>query len=328
MKFPTSSSIWAISGASIIGCLTGISIERNSRASAAQEIIFEKPATFLTPGGDAHKHPVQYDKGQRVMQIMRHGWPTSDTIRTYDNFVLSYDRRNKTAHWVFEHLTPELVHAKNVDRTKSEFFEDNTIHPYFRASLRDYFGSGFDRGHLAPAGNHRLSQQTMSQTFVLSNISPQVGKGFNRDTWNTLEQYVRYRAARARNLWVCTGPLYLARNESDGKNYVKYQVIGPNEVAVPTHFFKALLVENKDGSLDVESYVMQNTPLDSQIPLRSFQVPLDSIERHAGFLIFEGLNPSLISTYNGNNRFVEEFQKKMWSEKIKQEEGLRQRQIA
>ena len=36
--------------------------------------------------------------------------------------------------------------------------------------------SGYDRGHLAAAANHRSSQNSMCATFFLSNMSPQVGE--------------------------------------------------------------------------------------------------------------------------------------------------------
>ena len=49
--------------------------------------------------------------------------------------------------------------------------------------------SGFDRGHLAPAANHRLNQAICDETFLMSNMSPQVGAGFNRDKWEHLERY-------------------------------------------------------------------------------------------------------------------------------------------
>lgn len=75
----------------------------------------------------------------------------------------------------------------------------------------DYRGSGYDRGHLAAAGNHQLNQEICDQTFLLSNISPQVGKGFNRDAWNRLEKYVRKLTRVYKHLYVCTGPLYLPR---------------------------------------------------------------------------------------------------------------------
>lgn len=69
----------------------------------------------------------------RVSQIMKYGFPGLDNVRSYDDFVLSYDRRNKVAHWVFEHLTAETIrHKDQVDRSKCDFKPDETIHEFFR----------------------------------------------------------------------------------------------------------------------------------------------------------------------------------------------------
>lgn len=110
-----------------------------------------------------------------LVEVMKHGLPTYENIRTFEDFVLSYDRRNRNANWVFEHLTKEKV-AKNpaVSRDQSEFKEDVGIHKYYRSTNKDYKNSGYDRGHLAAAGNHRFSQKSTNDTFHLSNISPQV----------------------------------------------------------------------------------------------------------------------------------------------------------
>ena len=64
---------------------------------------------------------------------MRYGFPSLSNIRSLDDYVLSYDTRNRIPHWVFEHLTEQNV-AKNesVDRAKSDFHEDLSIHEYFR----------------------------------------------------------------------------------------------------------------------------------------------------------------------------------------------------
>uniref|UniRef100_A0A915D3L6 Endonuclease n=1 Tax=Ditylenchus dipsaci TaxID=166011 RepID=A0A915D3L6_9BILA len=77
-----------------------------------------------------------------------------------------------------------------------------------------------DRGHLAAAGNHRKSRNSIDQTFFLTNMSPQVGRGFNRDKWNHVEIHVRRLAKKNRNVYICTGPLYLPQKESDGNFYL------------------------------------------------------------------------------------------------------------
>lgn len=119
--------------------------------------------------------PVPSPPSNRISEIMKYGFPSLDQIKSHDNFVLSYDRRNKTANWVFEHIKPEHINADcDTDREKSTFQEDHSVHHFFRSTNFDYRSSGFDRGHLAAAANHRHSQKAMDQTFCLSNISPQV----------------------------------------------------------------------------------------------------------------------------------------------------------
>ena len=194
-------SVLKMTAAAAVGYTTGRYYEQvrdrlslNSIAVQAAGSLPIGPAGDQLPSGSRDSTSINFPaKPQRIKEIMAHGYPTYEELRTYDNFVLSYDRRNRTAHWVFEHLTPQLLAdgPAKVDRSKCEFAEDKSVHEYFRASNRDYRSSGFDRGHLAAAGNHRLHQDHCLQTFTLSNISPQVGKGFNRDKWNSLEKYVR-----------------------------------------------------------------------------------------------------------------------------------------
>lgn len=64
----------------------------------------------------------------------------------------------------------------------------------------------------------------------------------------------------------------LFRKENDGKFYIKYQVIGANHVAVPTHFYKVIIGETTDGKFEMESYVMANQAIDNNLPLTNFQV--------------------------------------------------------
>lgn len=108
----------------------------------------------------------------------------------------------------------------------------------------------------------------------------QVGVGFNRDKWEHLERYVRGTTKIYKNVYVCTGPLYLPQAESDGKNYVKYQVIGANNVAVPTHFFKILVGETSDLQLEMEAYVLPNKAISDDTALASFMVRIQCIMKY------------------------------------------------
>ncbi|GAB0094883.1 Endonuclease [Sergentomyia squamirostris] len=291
------------SSLTLTGFLAGSLIERRKQEPCQKvfpglfDAVYAATPVSL-PDVQSHKNVTS----NRISQIMRFGFPGFDQIRSFDDYVLSYDRRNRVAHWVFEHLTPETVkHNPEVDRAKCDFKRDETVHPFFRSDNSDYKHSGFDRGHLAAAGNHKANQKHCEDTFFLSNMAPQVGKGFNRDAWNKLEKYVRKLTKKYSNVYCCTGPLYLPRKEADGKMYVKYQVLGTNSVAVPTHFFKVVVCERSDGRLEMEAYVMPNQVINDESPLTMFQVPPETIERAAGLLFFSQINRRHLVSINGKN---------------------------
>lgn len=106
-------------------------------------------------------------------ELAKYGLPGVAQLRSRESYVLSYDPRTRGALWVLEQLRPERLRGDG-DRSACDFREDDSVHAYHRATNADYRGSGFDRGHLAAAANHRWSQRAMNDTFYLSNVAPQV----------------------------------------------------------------------------------------------------------------------------------------------------------
>lgn len=235
-----------------------------------------------------------------ISEVMKYGYPRQADIRYYQDYVLSYDTKNKTAYWSLEHLTRESVTPNdNVDRKKSTFSTDKSIHPFFQSENSDYKGSTYDRGHLASAGNHQISQIYCDETFFLTNVSPQVGVGFNRDSWRRLEYYIRDLTKTYPHIYCCTGPLYLPKKENDGKMYVKYQVVGANNVAVPTHFYKIFVGETSNGKLNLEAYIMPNEVISNDTPLKNFQVSPETVEKSSGLLFFDKIDRKQLYQVNG-----------------------------
>lgn len=156
----------------------------------------------------------------------------------------------------------------------------------FRAKLHDYFRSGYDRGHQVPAADAKWSQDAMDQTFLLSNMCPQVGDGFNRDYWAHLEDFCRRLTHHFPSVRVVTGPLYLPRKDpADDKWRVSYEVIGsPPNVAVPTHFFKIIFAEDgkTGGNVSLGAFVLPNAEIANDKPLTDFEVPVEAVERASG----------------------------------------------
>jgi endonuclease G len=156
--------------------------------------------------------------------------------------------------------------------------EDERAPLPFRTRTKDFQESGFDRGHLAPAGD-APTQETLADTFVLSNISPQVGSGFNRDYWNRFEMFVRQLTLQNDEVYVATGPLFLPHQDSSqyGRWNISYDVIGkgnPPFLAVPTHFFKSIVCVRSQGSglqFTTASFIIPNRSIAKNTSLQTFQ---------------------------------------------------------
>lgn len=224
--------------------------------------------------------------------FFKYGFPGPvHDMSTHAEFLTVYDRQTRNPYYVVEHITPQSIakNGSNGDRKNSVFKEDESIPEKFRARLRDYFRSGYDRGHQAPAANAKFSQEAMDETFYLTNMAPQVGAGFNRDYWAHFEDFCRRLTNDYNSVRIVTGPLYLPKKCDDGKYRVSYEVIGnPPNIAVPTHFFKLIVAEQSkkksvgDEDLAVAAFVMPNDVISNETPLTSFQVPIESLEKSSG----------------------------------------------
>ncbi|CAL8581050.1 nuclease [Xanthoria parietina] len=228
--------------------------------------------------------------------IFQYGFPgpVNDLHPTLST-TSSFDRRTRNPAWVAEHITAASINANNADRRHSYFVEDETIPEKFRARLHDYFRSGYDRGHQVPAADAKWSQDALDQTFLLTNMCPQVGEGFNRDYWAHFEDFCRRLTNHYPSVRIVTGPLYLPkRDHEDGKWRVSYEVIGdPPNVSVPTHFYKVIFAEDgkTGGDVSLGAFVLPNARIDNEKPLQGFEVPIEAIERASG-LEFAGKLPA------------------------------------
>lgn len=221
-------------------------------------------------------------------------------LSQHNEFITCFDRERRIPKWVVEHITREQLKLKLGDRKFSNFKEDQSIPLKYRSFLKDYFRSGYDRGHMAPAANNKHGQNNMNDTFLLTNMAPQVGDGFNRDYWAHLENFCRDLAwDDFESVRIVTGPLFLPKlNKETGKFEVKYEVIGnPPNVAVPTHFYKIILAEKptsfRPASFDdvyVAAFVLPNDKISNATPLTDFKTPVDAIERSSGLSLLSNTN--------------------------------------
>jgi endonuclease G len=220
--------------------------------------------------------------------------PVAD-VASRSALISSYDRRLRNPHWVVEHITPQSLAIRDGDRKHSIFLEDDSVPAKFRGLLKDYFRSGYDRGHQVPAADAKWSQKAMDETFYLSNMCPQVGEGFNRDYWAHFEDFCRRLTVKYPSVRIVTGPLYLPRKDPvDNKWYVKYEMIGsPPSIAVPTHFYKVIFAEDGrvGGNVALGAFVLPNAPISNDKPITDFEVPVEAVERASGLEFATKLPP-------------------------------------
>ncbi|KAK2870496.1 hypothetical protein QQF64_021524 [Cirrhinus molitorella] len=228
------------------------------------------------------------DKGSSIHRLIeRFGLPqTGAESRFYMNHVLSYDQALRTPRWVAEHLSAHRLLGQ-AQRKHCKFKPDPSIPELFTARNEDYLRSGWSRGHMAPAGDNKISEQAMAETFYLSNIVPQNYEN-NAGFWNRLEIYCRELTERFGDVWVISGPLLRPQTSDNGSKTVCYQLIGNDDVAVPTHLYKVILAQ-KDSSSDslaLGAFVVPNAPIGFDHPLMEFQVSLSDLERMSGLTFF------------------------------------------
>ncbi|HLC28621.1 MAG TPA: DNA/RNA non-specific endonuclease [Dehalococcoidia bacterium] len=216
---------------------------------------------------------------------VRHGFPGGRcTTLVKEFYVICHDPGRKVPEWVTYQVRREDLAVSAVDRT-DDFRPDPDLTPGERSELVDYRNSGYDRGHMAPAADFKRSREAMSSTFLLSNMAPQ-RPNLNRGIWARLEDQVRQVAQSHGRIWVVTGALYL---DANGRPAPPPDTIGPNRVAVPSHFYKVILCEHASGAHEMFAFLLPNqlTPVVGQPS--GFLVSVDRIEAVAALDFFSAL---------------------------------------
>ncbi len=209
-----------------------------------------------------------------VSDNLRPGLPSSDgLVIDRKGYAFCYSEESEQAIWVQYRLTAAEV-LDRVAKRKDDFREDPLVSTG-SASLADYRDTGYDRGHLAPAADMAWSSDAMSESFYMSNMSPQK-PGFNRGIWKKLEEKVRDYAVSHGAVYVVTGGVLKGN----------LPTIGDNRVSVPQFYYKVIMVYRQDRKQAI-GFLLQNDS--SSELLSSFAVTVDEVERVTGLDFFSRL---------------------------------------
>lgn len=203
------------------------------------------------------------DNPFQMQPELRYGAPNCDQVLTNRNFTVGYSWYFRQPKWTLEIINRKAYNVNNlpdVDR-QNNFRADLRIPKRFRAGLGAYEGSNHDRGHLVASANQDLKTIQNSETFLLSNMSPQVPQ-FNRGIWKKLEEEIRNLDAREDVLetYVLTTPVFYFEKtiETIKDEKEDYGI----DVPIPHAFIKSVLTEDARGRLKLWTFEMKNEKLD------------------------------------------------------------------
>lgn len=210
---------------------------------------------------------------------LQFGTPSEDFIARH-GYIQA--RATHFTPWVLEHLTAASF-RENALRSDFDFYSDDEQPAECRWTNRDYQASGYDKGHLAPAGDAVSSAMAMRDSFVLTNTMPQTPE-LNRGPWRMLEEHVcqLVEAGGGAEAWVATGPAFVPACGT-----IKIETLGPNgRIWAPNFCWKAVLLKRGD-KFEAFAWMLPNS---SKPPkFEDCRVSVDEIEGATGFDLFAGL---------------------------------------
>lgn len=224
--------------------------------------------TVLLNNNGTWEYFIKEDLNYRTNSIEIPAIHKSDSLIKHQAYSLVFDKFYQQAKWVAYELTKEET-VKKVDRS-DKFLPDPKIS--FTNHDIDYALSGYDRGHLAPAGDMSWDENVMKESFYYSNMSPQV-PAFNRGIWKRLEDQARKWAIENEALLIVSGPILNS----------PLQKLGPNKIAIPSKYFK-IVVDYCEPELKGLAFIMNNEG--STLPLQHFAVSIDSVQKITGINFF------------------------------------------
>ena len=244
--------------------------ESSQRATTTSKTI--KKATPSSPVKAERASITPLPKGSELPQLKR---KRTEQIIQHEGYTVSYNADYRIANWVAYVLTDKEARSDKAER-QNKFVVDPLVKGA-SATNEDYTRTGYDRGHLAPAGDMKWSEKAMRESFYLSNITPQK-PGLNRGIWKELEEQIRLWARENGAVLIATGPVIPDE---------ELNRLGKNRVGVPRQFYKVLcMVVN--NQLEGVGFLFENRDYGTT-PLRQMMVPIDRVEQVTGIDFFPAL---------------------------------------
>lgn len=203
---------------------------------------------------------------------------SSQQIIEHLAYTVSYNHDWLIPNWVAYELTDSEVVG---EQERSNHFAPDPLVEGDPVVTKDYSNSGYDRGHMAPAGDMKWSEQAMRESFYMTNICPQ-NHNNNAGDWKDLEELARDLAYQYQRLYICCGPIVTDATNTIGT---------ARKIVVPQAFYKVFLRRKPDGSWTSIGFVMPNAA--GNRPLMTYMHTVDEVEQLSGIDFFYNLPDSI-----------------------------------
>jgi endonuclease G len=256
-------------------CLLEYSLIQKTMLSAiAAFMLLNECQAKYTNGWFANMRPdsIPTVHRKRIVHLEEPLVSASEKVIRHHAFSLLYDTSFKISKWVAYSLSADKISGPH--SRKNNFSPDPQLINYTKND-EDYKGSGYHRGHLAPAADMKWSDVAMNESFYYSNMTPQVPE-FNTGIWSRLESIVREWANAEEMIYIVSGPILTPALKR----------IGKNQISVPDHFYKAV-IKYDPPSVKGIGFLIPNKG--SKGDLQKYTVTIDSLEKLTGIDFFHSL---------------------------------------
>lgn len=205
------------------------------------------------------------------MELARLTADRPEQLIRHIGYTVSYNPSWRIPNWVAYCLTAEELVG---DEGRTDKFLPDPMVEGDPVVTKDYSGSGYDRGHMAPAADMKWSAEAMRESFYMTNMCPQHHSN-NAGDWKDLEELGRDLAAKYGRIYICSGPIVMDTTVTIGT---------VRKIVVPSQFYKVFLRQKSDGSWTAIGFVENNAPANQ--PLMTYMRSVDEVEALTGIDFF------------------------------------------
>lgn len=292
-------------------------VAAGAHAGLFSSILAHGTSAVASAFSDSNAKQVPAKDPQGCQKLVAYGAPVAEFAGQNEGaqylcrggYYMQHSAVTKGALWVAEFLEASAIYGQE-PRT-NDFQPDPALPGADRATLGDYKGSGFDRGHYAPAADFSNNPEHMSESFYLSNMGPQEPT-HNRGIWADVEKYTRQIASTSkRGLYVVTGPVFDIKNGSYipsdvasacpaaskqpgcTTTFIKKSTIGRKRVMVPNAYYKVLLDPARGEAI---AFVIPNMPMTESRDIKPWLRTVREVEQMTHLNFHSSMDSKLKAT--------------------------------